>query len=263
MATSSLVPLTRPHLLFRDRQKHKADGMMDVVSRKCQVEGCLKRPWYSYDGTRSVLCAEHKSPGMVGYRPPQKNGNSGAVAVGGVVGGVLGGVVGGVLGEVVGLGGAGRKRTFTIMSMQHHDQHHVQPQPDHNGSADLVHDSLDPVGLAAISMSEEEGLQEARALGLDGMGGVDLVQPRLGEHGLEDGEASLEADAIAHGALDPTGIGHPDLGPHQGLEHRELEPAGLDVGGGHVAQDITLEPVLPAHAAHPGTLIDHTDKIFR
>ena len=61
--------------------------MMDVVSRKCQVDGCLKRPWYSYDGLKSVLCAEHKIPGMIGYRPPQKDLIVGGIVAGGGVGG--------------------------------------------------------------------------------------------------------------------------------------------------------------------------------
>lgn len=207
--------------------------MMDVVSRKCQVTGCLKRPWYSYDGVRSVLCAEHKEPGMVGYRPPQK-GAAGAE------------------------GRESRKRTLAVMSI-HHDR---QNQPEHDGGADLVPDELESVGLA-MGMSEVDGLQEARALGLDGMGGVGVVlgQPRMGEHDLGGG-GGLEAASVGHGALDPTGITQADLGDH-GLEQRGLEPGGLDVGGGHSAHDMGLQPVLSTHVDHTGSLVSTSDKMFR
>lgn len=207
-----------------DKQKHKADGMMDVVSRKCRVAGCMKRPWYSYDGVRSVLCAEHKTPGMVGYRPPQKEANG------------------------------GRKRTFEDMDVQHHDHH------DHDGGPDLVHDGLDSVGLAAMGMSEE-GLQDAGALALDGMSAVVLGQPRIGDHDLEEGD--LEAAGMGHGPLDPAAMGHTDLEHHHGLGQRGLESAGLDVDGEHGTHDMNLHPVLPAHVDHPSSLVTHSDKIFQ
>lgn len=232
-------------------QKHKADGMMDVVSRKCQVAGCLKRPWYSYDGVRSVLCAEHKTPGMVGYRPPQKD-VSGAICVGAGVSGA----------------GVARKRPYADISMHHHhnqNHHHHHDHPHNSGGTGEHGAHLEPgaldVGLAEMGMSEEEGLQEARALGLDGMGGEVLGHPRMGEPSLGGG-GSLDAHGIGHGGLDPTGMGHGDLGHHSGLGHRGLETGGLDVGGGHAAHDLGLQPVLPAHVAHPGSLVGPSDKMF-
>lgn len=238
--------------------------MMDVVSRKCQVEGCLKRPWYSYDGARSVLCAEHKTPGMVGYRPPQKDVMLGAGT--GAAAGRGGGAVGIV--DVVG-GGGGRKRTYADMSIGHHQHHNAG-----NGGApsDLVPAGLDSVGLAGMDMGED-GLQGASGLGLDGMGGDDHLGParmEVGVTGLESG-GGLDGAGIGEAGLDPTGMGSADhhLG-HGPLEQRGLETPGLDAGGehhqGHHHHDdhepMVLQPVLPAHVAHPGSIVGPSDKMF-
>lgn len=292
--------------------------MMDVVSRKCQVAGCLKRPWYSYDGVRSVLCAEHKIPGMVGYRPAQKD-VAGGVGGGGVSVGMsgAGGGVGSMSGALGGgESGAGRKRTYADMSIRDHPQYHSGHHQDHrerhhhehpglhvedhggggnehgsvgagrnaNGT-DLVPDALvDSVGsLEAMGMGEVEtvGLQEDRALGLDGMKEVlDRSRMEVGvEVGLEVGVDGL-AGNLGQGGLDPTGMEstdhhyNRDLGQrhhhhdHGGLEQRGLEAAGLDVGGGHNEcghrdDVLDLQPVLPAHVEHAVSLVGSSDKLFQ
>lgn len=43
--------------------KHKADGMVEVRDRRCQVPGCGKIPSYGASGKRQV-CRDHKEPGM-------------------------------------------------------------------------------------------------------------------------------------------------------------------------------------------------------
>lgn len=245
--------------------------MMDVVSRKCQMEGCLKRPWYSYDGVKSMLCAEHKTPGMIGYRPPQKD-----IVVGGGGGGV--GTVG-----VIGVIG-GRKRGYEEINIHHqhqhlqHHAHHHHHHPCHEGgdASDLVPEGLDSVGLAEMDMGED-GLQGAGGLGLVGMGSEHhLEQPRMGVGvpGLGDGGV-LDAAGMGDGSLDPTGLGSADhhLG-HGALGQRGLDTPGLDADVGHHDghdghhhhhhhhDGIMLQTVLPPHAAHPGSVVGPSDKIF-
>lgn len=244
-------------------KKHKADGMMDVVSRKCQMEGCLKRPWYSYDGVKSVFCAEHKAPGMIGYRPPQKD----AVQVGEAGGG------GGSVGSIDVVGGGGRKRSYANMtipdsssSSSHHDHHDQHHQHHNGGSGVVVHSDLvptgldDTVGLAEMGMGDDDGLAE-----LDGMGGeVDhhhhhhrhLVgqQIRLDVVGVSElgvvggglgGGVGLDDTGIGDGDddLDPTELSgsadhhhhHHHLGGHhEVLGQRGLETPGLDHHAGGV-----------------------------
>lgn len=324
--------------------------MMDVVSRKCQVTGCLKRPWYSYDGVRSVLCAEHKTPGMIGYRPGQKDVTNGTVVgaegVGmgsidmstgvdvGVGGAVSNGSGGSDVGVDAGEGGeldASRKRTFDEMDMvdgDHHsnvhDQqhphhpdphHHQQEHPHHHephghpdvigrgggehahcgdgvgsgvgtedgvagdrgGAADLVvSEGLDSVGLDAMSMGAvEAGLEEARALGFDGMGGDVLEPSRMEDVGVGVGVPGLGEDGDL-GGLDPTGMSidhhhhlehpHHHHQPQQNHHHHhvELQPRGLettdlDVGEEHhhhhhVGDDLDLHP--------ESLVVGPSDKLF-
>lgn len=328
--------------------------MMDVVSRKCQVTGCLKRPWYSYDGMRSVLCAEHKTPGMIGYRPGQKDVTNGTVVGAEGIGmgsidigtGVDVGVSGAVgnggggsdvsvdTGEVGGIG-ASRKRTYDEMGMlggdhhsnvhdqqhpQHHheEQHHHQEHPHHHqhhghpdvigrgggghahcgdgvgggvgtedgvtvdrgGATDLVvSEGLDSVGLDAMSMGAvEAGLEEARALGFDGMGGDVLEPSRMEDVGVDVGVPGLGEDGDL-GGLDPTGMSidhhHHHLGHHPHHHHhqpqqnhhhhhvdlapRGLETTDLDVGEEHhhhhhVGDDLDLHP--------ESLVVGPSDKLF-
>mmetsp|Transcript_23460 Transcript_23460/g.60350 ORF Transcript_23460/g.60350 Transcript_23460/m.60350 type:complete len:102 (-) Transcript_23460:254-559(-) len=45
---------------------HKLPGMVDVASRKCEVEGCRTRPHYGMpDDGRAKRCAAHQLPGMI------------------------------------------------------------------------------------------------------------------------------------------------------------------------------------------------------
>jgi hypothetical protein len=39
--------------------------MVDVVSRRCSANGCLKRPLYGFEGEQATFCAAHKIPGQV------------------------------------------------------------------------------------------------------------------------------------------------------------------------------------------------------
>jgi hypothetical protein len=46
--------------------KHKLDGMIDVVHKKCSVKGCMSRPSYNFQGkTNGLRCAKHKLGGMI------------------------------------------------------------------------------------------------------------------------------------------------------------------------------------------------------
>ena len=46
--------------------KHKLDGMINVKSKTCQKEGCLKQPSYNTSGEKQgIYCTEHKLDGMV------------------------------------------------------------------------------------------------------------------------------------------------------------------------------------------------------
>ncbi|CAM9232026.1 unnamed protein product [Choristocarpus tenellus] len=44
---------------------HKLHGMVDVVNRQCEHEGCMDRPIYGLPGSRSRFCGVHKMEGMV------------------------------------------------------------------------------------------------------------------------------------------------------------------------------------------------------
>lgn len=37
--------------------------MIDVVSRRCQHPGCVRRPLYAMAGQRAMFCRTHKDPG--------------------------------------------------------------------------------------------------------------------------------------------------------------------------------------------------------
>lgn len=271
---------TTPSVFFfasSREQRHKTDGMIDVVSRKCEVEGCLKRPWYSYDGVKSVLCAEHKHPGMIGYRPPQKD-----VSAVGMMASVVGG--GGGVGGV-------RKRAFAMTidhhhhdPQQHHPQHHHQQQHHqhhhhhhnpHNAvdgaPPDLDAADLESVGLVGMDMSEE-ALQGGEGLGLDSMGEEDhLGQSRMEVPGLGGG-SGLDAAGIGDGGLDPTGMDSADHLGHGALGQRGLETPNLESGGEHDHHGghhphhhddaMVLQPVLTAHVAHPSSIVGPSDKLF-
>lgn len=216
-----LTPFSSLHLCrslnhAQRKQKHKTKDMVDVVSRKCEVEGCSKRPWFSYDGTRSIYCSEHKSPGMIGYRSPQKDANGG--------------------GEMHGVGNVGnRKRTYADISLHDVPDHH--PQPTHStaesGSAsDLVSAGLDTVSLAGMHIGADE-LPEG-GLELEGMGSEDhLGQARMGVSGLGS-DGGLDAAGIGVEGLDPTGMSSTDHLTHGALEERGLDTPGLDTGDEHV-----------------------------
>ena len=45
---------------------HKEDGMIDVVSKRCEYDGCETRPHYNIDGEKQArFCAIHKEDGMI------------------------------------------------------------------------------------------------------------------------------------------------------------------------------------------------------
>lgn len=159
-------------------------------------------------------------------------------------------------------GGVARKRTYADMTIHHHHQHHHHPQHHHGGAADLIHTGLEAVGLAAIGMGEE-GLQGHPGLGLEGISGEDLGQARIDV-------PALEAAGIGHGSLDPTGMGSADHLGHGALGQRGLETADLDAGENHHHHGthhhhhdaMVLQPVLPAHVVHPGSIVGPSDKMF-
>ena len=39
--------------------------MIDVVNKKCVVEGCNTRPSFNYQGNQAIYCACHKANGMI------------------------------------------------------------------------------------------------------------------------------------------------------------------------------------------------------
>lgn len=45
--------------------KHKKEGMFDVKGKRCNVEGCIRKPQYGYENQRAVRCLEHRIDGMV------------------------------------------------------------------------------------------------------------------------------------------------------------------------------------------------------
>lgn len=45
--------------------EHKLDGMEDVCNKRCQHEGCNTRPHYNLPNMKPAFCAEHKQPGMI------------------------------------------------------------------------------------------------------------------------------------------------------------------------------------------------------
>lgn len=52
------------HVIFCCYSRHKAPGMVDIVSRRCKHPQCVRRPLYAVPGQRAVLCRIHKEPGM-------------------------------------------------------------------------------------------------------------------------------------------------------------------------------------------------------
>jgi hypothetical protein len=45
---------------------HKQPGMVDVISKRCAVEGCYTQPSYGAPGQKGAShCAKHKQPGQV------------------------------------------------------------------------------------------------------------------------------------------------------------------------------------------------------
>ena len=47
--------------------EHQLAGMVNVVNKRCEVQGCTKRPSVNYPGVRPASrCGEHKLPGMTG-----------------------------------------------------------------------------------------------------------------------------------------------------------------------------------------------------
>lgn len=51
-----------PPLLALFFSRHKATGMIDVVSRRCQYPQCVRRPLYAMAGQRAMFCRTHKAP---------------------------------------------------------------------------------------------------------------------------------------------------------------------------------------------------------
>ena len=46
--------------------KHKKDGMVDIIHKKCQHEGCTTRPTFNKPGEKiAIFCSKHKKDGMV------------------------------------------------------------------------------------------------------------------------------------------------------------------------------------------------------
>lgn len=39
--------------------------MIDIISRRCEVPLCVRRPLYNTIGLRAVFCSKHKLPGMI------------------------------------------------------------------------------------------------------------------------------------------------------------------------------------------------------
>jgi hypothetical protein len=45
---------------------HKAIGMVNIKSPKCEFDGCLIKPYFNLEGeTKGIFCSEHKLPGMI------------------------------------------------------------------------------------------------------------------------------------------------------------------------------------------------------
>ncbi|TFJ80237.1 hypothetical protein NSK_008380 [Nannochloropsis salina CCMP1776] len=74
--------------------KHKEEGMRDMKSRRCEVEGCVKKPLYTHGGEgsdggrgegKAVRCAEHKEEGMVPATSRQRKEREGKKEVVGSV----------------------------------------------------------------------------------------------------------------------------------------------------------------------------------
>jgi len=47
--------------------EHKEANMIDVVNKRCKSDGCKKQPWYGVPGYVVSRCAEHKIAGMIAY----------------------------------------------------------------------------------------------------------------------------------------------------------------------------------------------------
>jgi hypothetical protein len=46
--------------------RHKLEGMIDVISKKCKIQGCIKRPIYNNSNeTIGVYCIDHKKVDMI------------------------------------------------------------------------------------------------------------------------------------------------------------------------------------------------------
>ena len=49
--------------------KHKADGMVNVISKKCANPSCKATPYYNYPWLNDKLfCRKHQTPGMVNLK---------------------------------------------------------------------------------------------------------------------------------------------------------------------------------------------------
>lgn len=46
-------------------RQHSETGMIDIISRRCEVPLCMRRPLYNTVGLRAVFCSKHKLPGMI------------------------------------------------------------------------------------------------------------------------------------------------------------------------------------------------------
>ena len=212
--------------------------MIDVVSRKCQMGGCQKRPWFSYDGVRPTFCAEHKAPGMMGYRPAQKDAND--VGEMGVIG--------------------GQKRVYADMSLHHHELEPPHGMAENTPPPDLVSTGLESVTLEGIDIGED-GLQEG-GLGLDAIGNEDhLGQPRIDVPGL-GGVEGLDTVGIGGEGLGPAGMSSADHLEHGALEQRGLDTPGLDTvneqehqHGGHVSHHPHEDAgMVLQHVTHPDSM---------
>ena len=56
--------------------EHKEPGMIDIVNKRCQKDGCTSRPSFNYEGQKRKYCSEHKEPGMIDvvHKRCQKDG---------------------------------------------------------------------------------------------------------------------------------------------------------------------------------------------
>ena len=66
MRVAALTPPLPTHQQAQFCGKHAAPGMVDVISKKCNFEGCTKHPSFGVEGTRNrEYCAKHAPEGMI------------------------------------------------------------------------------------------------------------------------------------------------------------------------------------------------------